>query len=212
MLDPINVLKLHYGRRITLLLIYCDINNLCDNSWQIVGQDDKQKSLMALCTGRLWNKRFGNQISNGPLCITDDIYRETSEKEIGVHIPAFQLHSGRALTLLSIASAATTHATVLSKCLFHAMQKLAGRQGGLNSSNLFHLNRVLQQHKLANYRPLSDLLYCQPSAPEDTEITGCATKQTSAQLTGDKRVGKNACLSRARGQHEPGLHAGKAEQ
>lgn len=92
------------------------------------------------------------------------------------------------------------------------MQKLAGCQGGLNSSNLFHLNRVLQQHKLANYRPLSDLLYCQPSAPEDTEITGCATIQTSGQLAGDKRAGRKAGLSGAGGQREPGLRAGKAEQ
>lgn len=52
-----------------------------------------------------------------------------------------------------------------------------------------------------------DLLYCQPSAPEGTEITRCAAIQTSAQLTGDHKAVSNACCSGARGQHGPGLHA-----
>lgn len=77
------------------------------------------------------------------------------------------------------------------QCLFYTIQNLASAKEQLNRSNLFHWNRVLKQQKLAHQRH-SETQSCQLSVPEGTEVTGCATIQTSAQLTGDQ--GLVACF------------------
>lgn len=59
-------------------------------------------------------------------------------------IPVFELQSGSNLTILSQHSApdTITKATVLNKCHFYTIQSLDRCQGGLNSSNLLHLNSL----------------------------------------------------------------------
>lgn len=148
----------------SLLLIYCWVTSTTSMTRvdKTVGQDEKPKvsdfrHVKKLCK-RLWETDL-----KLPSPFSAHFYRDIWKKiwlDTCLQIIAWQYVD---TTIFSIAPATTNNATVLISACFVASWTWLSAKEGLTSSKWLPLNRLIA-YKWANYRLLSNSLYCQVSS------------------------------------------------